>query len=97
MKQEEKMTEDTWKPLGEVAAKIVNKLNRPKYWVSPVGEFDDFGNRISTEFIDGKTVMGPWAMMTPTSWRLNGIGKLGTGYGQRYRKQPDGKWLKVEG
>jgi hypothetical protein len=94
------MTEDTWKSLGEVAAKIVNKrMNARKtvYWVGAVGEFDDFGCRISDEFIDGKTIMGPWANMSPVSWRQNGIGRLGTGYGQRYKKQPDGKWLKVEG
>jgi len=67
------------------------------YWLSPVGEKDDFGSPIADEIIDGKTAMGPWALMTPKSFRLHGVGKLGLGLGQRYVKQDDGKWLKVEG
>jgi len=34
--------------------------------------------------------------MTPKSFEINGIA-LGLGLGQRYKKQSDGKWLKVEG
>lgn len=67
------------------------------YWLSPVGGFDDFDMPISETIIDGKTTMGPWALMTPSSWRLYGVGRLGTGLGQKYEKQDDGKWLKVEG
>lgn len=68
-----------------------------KYWLGHVGQADDFNSAIGDEIIDGKTRQGPWALMTPSSWRLHGIGKLGTGYGQRYQKQADGRWLKVEG
>ncbi len=68
-----------------------------KYWYGEVGQVDDFNSTINGEIIDGKTRQGPWALMTPQSWRLHGVGKLGTGYGQRYQKQADGKWLKVEG
>lgn len=67
------------------------------YWRSPVGERDDFNALIEGTIIDGKTVMGPWALMSPASWRAYGVGRLGTGLGQKYEKQPDGKWLKVEG
>lgn len=67
------------------------------YWTGTPPQTDDFGLMIIDEFIDGKTVMGPWAFMTPSSWREIGIGVLGMGYGQRYKKQDDGKWLKVEG
>lgn len=70
------------------------------YWVSPVGAVDDFGATITDEIIDGRTHhRGMWALMTPASWAENtGTGgRLGTGLGQRYKKQPDGKWLKVEG
>lgn len=66
------------------------------YWLSPVGEVDDFGDRITDEIIDGVTNLGPWALMTPKSFERYGRG-LGTGRGQRYRRQSDGKWLKVEG
>jgi hypothetical protein len=35
---------------------------------------------------DGKTMRGPWAIMTPGSW-VDGIGRTGTGFGQKYEKQ----------
>jgi hypothetical protein len=71
----------------------------PVYWLSPVKERDDFGDSITDEIIDGKTSFGPWALMTPKSWRdFSGTnGKLGLGLGQRYKKQANSRWLKVEG
>jgi hypothetical protein len=72
-------------------------MNEKKYWNGPLPETDDFGDRYHKVMIDGKTRQGPWANMTDTSWRLYGIGRLGTGCGQRYEKQEDGRWLKVEG
>lgn len=74
-------------------------MNQPVYWLSPVGGRDDFGSVIGDTIIDGKTTMGLWALMTPASWAQHSgtEGKLGLGRGQRYVKQPDGKWLKVEG
>lgn len=33
---------------------------------------------------DGKTQMGPWANMCETCWKQHGVGKLGTGLGQKY-------------
>ena len=75
---------------------------REKYWMSAVPELDDFGIKIKDEFIDGKTIMGPWALMTPRSWKQYGVGKLGTGLGQRYKLNPASNiphqtWIKVEG
>lgn len=67
------------------------------FWLSPLGNTDDFGQEYQGVMYDGKTRMGPWANMTEVSWKKYGVGKLGTGYGQKYLKQPDGKWLKVEG
>jgi len=59
---------------------------------------DDFGKVIDSEFIDGKTKMGLWAFMTPKSFEEHSP-RLGLGImlGQRYQKQSDGRWLKVEG
>ena len=68
-----------------------------KYWTGNIGKTDDFGKPITDIVYDGKTVMGPWAMMTPVSWMVYGVGKTGTGYGQKYQRQDDGRWLKVEG
>lgn len=74
-------------------------MAQKKYWMSPLGDTDDFSVPYKDEMIDGKTRMGPWANMTPESWFKYGgtNGKLGLGLGQRYKKQADGKWLKVEG
>jgi hypothetical protein len=69
-----------------------------KYWTGDVPAKDDFGMTISDEFIDGRMRgRSQWAMFAPMSWRTMGIGILGLGYGQRYRKQKDGRWVKVEG
>lgn len=67
-----------------------------KYWMGTVREKDDFEQPITDTFFDGKTVMGPWATMSPTSWRKYGCG-TGLGHGQKYQKQEDGRWLKVAG
>ncbi len=67
------------------------------YWIGPLEERCQLGHEpIVDEFIDGKTVMGPWAIMCPACHRLHGVG-LGTGRGQRYRLQTDLRWKKVEG
>lgn len=75
----------------------------PVYWLSPLGKEDDFGQPYGTKpgavMIDGKTMsrFGQWANMTPHSWEVYGCGWLGTGFGQKYELQADGRWLKVEG
>jgi hypothetical protein len=35
--------------------------------------------------------------MSPASWAKHGIGKLGTGYGQRYVTRDGKTYVKVEG
>jgi hypothetical protein len=72
-------------------------MEQEKYWFGKLPPNDDFGVPYEKIMIDGKTKQGPWANMTITSWRLHGCGKLGTGFGQKYKKQPDGRWLKIEG
>lgn len=74
------------------------------YWSGDVGYKsstglrDDFGYLITNSFVDGKTIHGPWGIMASgQSFAINGCGRLGTGYGQRYEKQKDGRWMKVEG
>ena len=66
----------------------------------------DFCGRVNPkEYVDGKTNVGPWANMCtqsplpnePTCYEANGIGKLGLGFGQRYQRQSDGSYKKVEG
>ncbi len=67
-----------------------------RYWMGPVPTVDDFGYPVEKEFIDGATTRGPGAIMTPARHTIYGRG-LGTGRGQRYQLQADGRWLKVEG
>lgn len=67
-----------------------------RYWIGVVPRWDDFGVVLKEEFVDGKTIYGPWAMMAPESFMKYGIG-TGLGVGQRYRKQRSGRWMKVEG
>lgn len=40
--------------------------------------------------------LGPWANMCRACFVASG-GQLGTGYGQEYERQRDGRWLKVAG
>jgi hypothetical protein len=72
-------------------------MTKEKYWAGNLSPKDDFGVKYDVTMIDGKTIHGPWANMTLKSWRIHGVGKLGTGFGQKYVKQADGRWLKVEG
>jgi hypothetical protein len=51
---------------------------------------------IASTFIDGIVRNGPWAIMCTYCHNLWGVG-LGLGRGQRYVRQPDDTWLKVEG
>jgi hypothetical protein len=67
------------------------------YWISPLGPRDDFGGQYRDIMYDGRTIYGYWANMNEHNWQDLGSGKLGTGYGQKYKKQADGRWLKVEG
>jgi len=72
-------------------------MSRAMYWFGRAPtQCDVTKEPIVDEFIDGRTIYGTWANMTPKAHAQHGLG-LGTGLGQRYRKQADGKWLKVEG
>lgn len=72
------------------------------YWLAAVPEVDNFGHTITDEFIDGQcdpqgSYRGTWAIFSPYSWNRYGCGQFGTGYGQRYVRQDDGHFMKVEG
>lgn len=69
----------------------------PNYWTGkPPAKCDVYGTPITDTFIDGATRMGPWANMHPDTHADVGLG-LGTGRGQKYQRQLDGRWMKVEG
>jgi hypothetical protein len=54
----------------------------PKYWQGSVDTHDDFGKEIDDTFYDAKSIQGPWAVMTPSSFRLHSYGRTGTGMGR---------------
>lgn len=64
-------------------------------WVGSVPREDDFGVIIGERFVDGKTVLGPWAIMSVQSFHTYGVG-LGVGKGQLYvHNKNTGKWDKA--
>lgn len=67
-----------------------------KKWLGSAPEKCDLcGAKITETFIDGRTVMGPWAKMCNNCHTMFGVG-LGTGFGQRYKKNGT-DWIKTEG
>jgi hypothetical protein len=69
---------------------------KPRYWAGKITTCDVCEGTVSTMFVDGRMTAGPWANMCRVCFVNHGVG-LGTGRGQKYVKQADGKWLKVEG
>lgn len=70
-----------------------------KYWMgSTPTKCDTCDTPITTEFYDMKTTMGPWGCLCPSCAIFGpGIGKVGTGFGQQYRKDKTGKFKKIAG
>ena len=83
--------------MAKEAATVLEATPKAVYWTGKIGPHDDLGNRITNQFVDGRLKSGGWAILTPGAFRVAGVGKYGVGKGQRYAKQPDGRWLKVEG
>ena len=72
-----------------------------RYWFgkSPA-KCDTCGQPIASVFTDGKTTRGPWAIMCPACLPRHFMprdGKHGTGIGQQYTRQPDGRYMKTAG
>lgn len=68
------------------------------YWTGDVPARCQLSGRpIRSLFVDGRVPgTGSWALMTPGYFRGIG-GTYGTGCGQLYQLQEDGRWLKIEG
>lgn len=75
------------------------KVKKLVVWASPVPtNCHTCDTPITDKFYDAVTVVGPWALMCPSCHNLGpGRGMLGTGYGQEYTKQHDGKFIKTAG
>ena len=79
-------------------AKAGKHDTEPVYWIGDVpAKCDLCGQPIKTTFADAKVDHdGPWGNMDLKCLRIHGVG-VGKGKGQVYRRQDDGRWLKVEG
>lgn len=65
-------------------SKFVNILNEGKVTGSKNVNCDICKKPCGDFYIDGRTKHGPWANMCASCWRLHGVGKLGTGFGQKF-------------
>lgn len=73
-------------------------MSREVTYINPPERCDINNEPIKDEFYDARLATGTaWANMCPVCWHRFGTGVLGTGYGQRYHKRADGKFVKVEG
>ena len=72
-----------------------------RYFSAERATHDDFGYEFTRKegevVYDAKTAGGPWAMMSQEAYEAFGIGKLGTGLGQKYVRNAAGELHKVEG
>lgn len=50
----------------------------------------------STTLYDAKTIYGHWATLCEDCFKLCGM-RLGTGFGQKYKRNSEGRLIKVEG
>lgn len=66
------------------------------YWLSPLNNCDVCGGKFNSVMYDAKTSHGPWGNLCQTCFAFEG-GRLGTGLGQKYELQKNGRWLKTGG
>ena len=70
--------------------------SRERAWVGDAPtSCDACGGPIIDEFVDGKTRLGPWAIMCPDCTGPHGVG-LGLGQGRCYQRR-GGRWVKIAG
>jgi hypothetical protein len=77
------------------------RAREPVYWIGNPVACDlcrkPFGEAVGVKIVDGRlAVTGSWGILDLGCHRTHGVG-VGTGKGQVYERQTDGRWLKVEG
>lgn len=70
-------------------------MSKEVYWSGVVEECQLCGGQLSSTMYDARTPRG-WANTCHSCFRSYGL-QLGTGRGQKYKRQADKRWLKVEG
>ena len=73
------------------------RVVKPKTFTPTPTECQITKARLGAVMYDGKTRQGPWAIMSETAWELYGCGRLGAGFGQKYRRNEAGEFYISEG
>jgi hypothetical protein len=69
----------------------------PVYWIGEIPTRCDIcGAKMQHKMVDARTRNGQWGLIDLKCHAAHGVG-VGKGKGQVYERQPDGRWLKIEG
>jgi hypothetical protein len=73
-------------------------MARTRYWMGSLPTRCEMTSKpIIDRFVDGATKNGgPWGILHPDTFASYGYTPA-PGVGQLYEKQPDGRWMKIEG
>lgn len=73
------------------------RVHKPVTFTPTPTECQITNARLGAVMYDGKTKHGPWAIMGEAAWKLYGCGRLGAGFGQKYRRNGAGEFYISEG
>lgn len=73
------------------------RVHKPMIFTPTPTECQITKARLGAVMFDGKTKHGPWAIMGEAAWELYGCGRLGAGFGQKYRRNEAGEFYISEG
>ena len=73
------------------------RVHKPVTFTPTPTECQITNARLGAVMYDGKTKHGPWAIMGEAAWELYGCGRLGAGFGQKYRRNEAGEFYISEG
>lgn len=72
-------------------------MGSPIYWCGPLSDNCQLsGKPFGDTMYDANLPGVGWGNFNEETFNSRG-GRLGTGFGQKYEKQSDGRWLKVAG
>ncbi len=66
------------------------------FWCGPIDKCQLTGDELGDTMYDARLPSGQWGNIGQRAFEENGC-RLGTGLGQKYKRQEDGRWLLVEG
>lgn len=78
---------------------MIQTMKEKRYWQGSLPDKCDICHTKVIDlkvFIDGDTIIGRWKIMCRDCFAAHGVG-IGTGCGQEYTLQLDGRWLKTRG